>query len=615
MSEEERRQRESQCLVEFEPIGRRQTCAIGETVLDVARRAGIAITSLCGGAGVCGRCQVRVLEGEVSPATAREREVLGDDAVGRGERLACETRVLGDLWVHVAAESLSGAQRLELDGRETAVAPVPPVRAYSVRVPAPSLEDPRADATRLAMALVEQHGVGEATIDIAALRELPTSLRDQGWCGSAYVRRIGDSAEVVRFASQEGAPLGLAVDMGTTKIAAHLVDLSSARVLAIDGRMNPQIALGEDVMSRIAQAMSAPERARELQEMARDSVNGLASDLCQRVGRRAEDIAEVVVVGNTAMHHLFLGLPVAQLGTAPYVPVQCDALDVKARDLGLWFAPGAYVHVLPNIAGFVGADHVAMLLATRIDERPGVVLGLDIGTNTELVLKTRDRLITCSTASGPAFEGAHIRDGMRATSGAIERVRVKGSEVFWQTVDGAAPLGLCGSGVLDVVAELLATGVLNSRGRMGSHARVRDGQGGPEFVVVSAADTGHGRDIAITRRDIGAIQLAKGAIRAGIDLLMAEAGVTADDVDQVVLAGAFGTYLSVASVIAIGLLPRVPIDKVEQVGNAAAVGARLALVSLAERERAQRIAKMADYLELTAVPTFAEAFARAMTLG
>lgn len=601
--------------VDFEPLGRRGECAAGDTVLDAARRTGVTLAAICGGAGSCGRCRVRVQEGEVSPPTSAEAKALGADGLRQGMRLACQTRILGDVKVYVPPESLSATQRLQVEGQDVRVALRPPVEAYTVQVPPATLTDLRADAPRLRDALREQHGIADAAIDTDALRELPARLRGQGWEGTSHVRCAGGCREVVRFGPAGETPLGLAVDLGTTKIAAHLVDLASGRSLVAAGEMNPQIAFGEDVMARIAYAMGGEAQARGLQAAVVGCIDGLAARLCEEVGRSPDAIVEAVVVGNTAMHHLFLGLPVAQLGAAPYVPVESASVDVKARDLGLRIAAGAYVHLLPNVAGFVGADHVAMLLGARIPDMEGAVLGLDIGTNTELVLKTRDRLICCSTASGPAFEGAHIRDGMRASSGAIEWVSFRGGEVRWQTVDAAPPVGICGSGVLDAVAALRDAGVLTPAGRMQPNPRVRTGPDGPEFVLVDAGQTGHGRDIVLTRKDVGAIQLAKGAIRAGIELLMAEAGVKAEDLDRVILAGAFGTYLAVESVLAIGLLPPVAPEKVSQVGNAAAVGARLALISLRERERARQIAARMEYLELTILPQFSNAFAQAMLLG
>jgi uncharacterized 2Fe-2S/4Fe-4S cluster protein (DUF4445 family) len=320
------------------------------------------------------------------------------------------------------------------------------------------------------------------------------------------------------------------------------------------------------------------------------------------------------VVGNTAMHHLFLGLPVSQLGRAPYVPAVADALDVKARDLSLMFSPGAYVHLLPNIAGFVGADHVAMLLATGLWEEDRVMVGLDIGTNTEVALKTGDRLLTCSTASGPAFEGAHIRFGMRAATGAIERVRLVDSHVEYQTIGNAPPVGLCGSGILDAVAQLRLVGVLDERGKMTEHPRTRWGEKGQEFVLVEAAKSGVHQDITISRADVGEIQLAKGAMRAGMRILLQEADLTEADLDGVVVAGAFGTYIDVDSAVTIGMFPPLPLDRFQQVGNAAGMGARMTLLSTAWRAKALEIAHRAEYVELTNDTNFANEFARAMYL-
>jgi len=603
------------CWIDFEPLGLRSECASGETLLDAARRAGVALAAICGGTGSCGRCRVRVMAGDVSSPSETEIRKLGAEALAQGMRLACQTRVRGGVKVYVPADSLSTTQRLQVEGQAVQVTPNPPVVGCTVELPPAALTDLRADAVRLRDALRETCGFADVAVDFAALRPLADRLRGQGWRGVAHVRRAGGKAEVVRFGAPDERPLGLAVDLGTTKIAAHLVDLESGRSLAADGVMNPQIAFGEDVMARIGHAMQGEPQARELQQVVVRAIGDLAGALCRRVGRTPREVVEAVVVGNTAMHHLFLGLPVSQLGAAPYVPAESAALDVKARDVGLDIAEGAYVHLLPNVAGFVGADHVAMLLGTRIPDMDGIVLGLDIGTNTELVLKTPSRLISCSTASGPAFEGAHIRDGMRAASGAIEWVSLDDGQVHWQTVDNAPPVGICGSGVLDAVAALRRAGVLTAAGKMLDHPRVQKGADGPEFVLATPDESGHGRAVALSRKDVSAIQLAKGAIRAGIELLMAEAGVAVSDVDAVILAGAFGTYLSVDSILEIGLLPPVPAAKVQQVGNAAAVGARLALVSLDERERARAIAARADYLELTILPEFPDTFAKAMLLA
>jgi uncharacterized 2Fe-2S/4Fe-4S cluster protein (DUF4445 family) len=316
------------------------------------------------------------------------------------------------------------------------------------------------------------------------------------------------------------------------------------------------------------------------------------------------------------MHHLLLGLPVRQLGLAPYVAAESATLDLKARDVGLELAPGAYVHLLPNVAGFVGADHVAMLLATGLADRDGVVLALDIGTNTEVSLRAHGKHWACSTASGPAFEGAHIRFGMRAAPGAIERVSIREDKLYYQTVGDVPPTGLCGSGILDLVAQMRRANVIDARGafqRGSGHPRVRRSEQGIEFVVVTGAEN-KGNEITFDRKDISEIQLAKGAMRAGANILLRHAGVTEADIDELILAGAFGTYLNVQSGLDIGMFPSVERSKVKQVGNAAGAGARMALLSIAQRERAMRIAEQIEYVELTSERDFESEFAHALTL-
>ncbi len=602
-------------VVNFEPLGRRVRVAPGTTLLDAARQAGVGLNAVCGGAGTCGTCCVRVVAGEVSPPTEAER-----DAVADGLRLACQTRVLSDVRVDVPPASITAPQRAQIEGRETfgfaqdkrQVELDPAVRGFDVTLAPPSLADLRADATRLRDALYEQHGVAAGRFDHAALRRLPVLLRENEWC----VRIVIREDNIVAVAPPGTSPLGLAVDVGTTKLAAYLVNLESGETLAAAGAMNPQIAYGEDVMARIAYAMEGESRARELEHVLVGGLNDLARELCVQAGRESGEIVEAVLVGNTCMHHLALGLPVAQLGLAPYVPVLTDSYDLEARDLGLRLAFGASVHLLPNIAGFVGADHVAMLLATRLHEAGEITVGLDIGTNTEISLAVEGRLLSCSCASGPAFEGAHIRDGMRAAPGAIERVRLVGERVEYQTIDGAPPVGICGSGVLDSVAGLRRIGVLRANGAMaqGSHPRVRGQGGGIEFLLVPAGERGAPRDVVVTRKDVNEIQLAKAAIRAGIEVLLGEAGLEAEQIERVVVAGAFGTYLDVDSALIVGMFPPLGRERFIQVGNAAGMGAKLALLSRRCRETAEEIARRVEYVELTTHPRFVEAYMAALML-
>lgn len=603
-------------IVDFQPLGRRAEVARGRTLLEAARSAGVGLNAVCGGAGVCGTCRVRIMVGRVSSPNKAEENFLDADEFEEGYRLACQVEVRGDVSVDVPPESITAPQRAQIEGRERAVAVDSAVRSFDVQPVPPSLHDLRSDQERLRKALREEHDITDLPFDSLVLAQIPPTLRENEWQIRLFVRDGLYSRSVVGAASVGTHPLGLAVDIGTTKVAVYLVDLETGETLGASGEMNPQIAFGEDVMARIAYAMEGEGRLGELQEAIVAGLQDRVHELCESSGRSRADIMEAVLVGNTCMHHLVTGLPVDQLGVAPYVAAVSEPWDVRARDLGLRLGPGAYVHLLPNIAGFVGADHVSMVMASGIHEADQVTLGLDIGTNTEVSLAANGRLLSCSTASGPAFEGAHIRDGMRAAPGAIEWVKMVDSEVQHQTIDGASPVGICGSGILDSVAELRRVGVLEANGSMkrDSHPRVQETGDRPEFVLVRAGENEAPKDIIINRRDVSEVQLAKGAIRAGVEVLLDEAGITAGEVERVVVAGAFGTYLDVASARAIGMFPPLPLDRFDQVGNAAGIGAKLALLSRGCRRVAEEIAERVEYVELTTDARFSDAYMNAMGL-
>ncbi len=597
--------------VELEPIGRRAAVPVGATILDAAGSVGVGLVSACGGHGTCGLCRVRVVRGDVGPPSALERERLTAAELAGGLRLACQASVRGDVRIDIPAESLITAQRLQLEGEETAVELDPPVIALDVTVAPPALDDLRADAARLLDALAPHR----PPIGLPVLAQLPERLRATGWSARvALARDRGEITAIVGIGAPATRLLGLAIDLGTTKLAAYLVDLETGRTLVRAGAINPQIAHGEDVLSRIAYANHGAAERRALQDVLIEELNRLVGDLCREAGSERDAVVDCVVVGNTAMHHLFAGLPVRQLGQAPYVAAVSGALELRACEVGLRFAPGATLYTPPLIAGYVGADHVAMLLATGTSQADDTVLALDIGTNTEISLAHRGRLWSCSTASGPAFEGAHISNGMRAGPGAIERVHYRGGGFDVQTVDGRPPVGVCGSGILDAVAQGLEAGIVNRRGGLvGSHPLVQRDNGSAACVLVPAARTGHHHDILFTREDVGEIQLAKGAIRAGTELLLEAAGVAVSDLDEVVVAGAFGTYLDVRSAIRVGLLPALSPARFRQVGNAAGAGARRLLLSGAERRAAAELPGRVQYLELTTHPEFGDHFAEAVT--
>jgi len=551
------------------------------------------------------------LEGKFSEPTASEQEHLTQDELGRGCRLACQAYPSEDCKVHVPPESLTAPQRTQVEGLEVAVEPDPAVVAYPVELSAPCLSDLRADGDRLFEALAQERNVSCRKIDVEALRGLSPRLRSWGW----KLRASARDDEIVAVGPPERPQLGLAVDLGTTKIAAYLVDLEDGRTLASHGVMNPQIAYGEDLISRLSRAMESQEEAGRLQQLVVEGLNRMAAELCQVTEGDPEQIVEAVIVGNTAMHHLLLRLAVDQLAMAPYVPAISAPHDVKARDLGLRLAPGAYVHFLPNIAGYVGSDHVAMMLAMGLSNAQGVTLALDIGTNTEVCLVSKGELCSVSCASGPAFEGAHIKHGMRAANGAIERLRLEGGKVEYQTIGGAAPTGLCGSGILDAVAQLHLAGVLNRGGRMDLQAGVRVEEDQREFVLVPGEKGSDRPAVTITQKDVRQVQLAKGAIRTGIQILLDSKGLSEGDIDEVIIAGAFGTYIDVGSAITIGMLPALPTDHFRQVGNAAGRGATLALVSRAKRREAHATARKVGYIELASSPDFMNIFTQSMYLG
>lgn len=599
--------------VEFQPIGKRVTVADGQTLLDAARQAGITLTSICGGEGNCGQCRVEVREGQVSPPDFSEKFALTDEELAAGERLACCTIPLGDVKLHVPQTSLLTHSRLQTESTISDVAVDPIIVAYDVEVSPPTLEDLLSDAERVAAALPRPADAPPLFTEPAVACQLSPDARAMEWRMAVYVR--GD--EIVGIGPYGAPPLGMAVDLGTTKVAAFLMDLQTGEQLASAGTLNPQIGYGEDVISRLNYVKRNADGAQVLGDAVHTTLNELLGELVHKAGAERRQVADLCIVGNTAMSHLLLGLPTAQLAVAPYVAANNAAQDVKARDLGLEAAPGAYVHVLPGIGGFVGADHVAMVLASNMDRTDHVTLGVDIGTNTEIALARpgTGALSSASCASGPAFEGAHISDGMRAASGAIEAVHLMETGIDLKTIDNAAPIGMCGSGIIDAVAELRRWGLINERGRFEKeNPRAREGRAGYELLLAPAQRSGSGRDVVISQKDVNEIQLAKGAIRAGLDALLEATGTAPEDVKEVIIAGAFGSFLNIDSALDIGLLPDYPNAAYRQVGNAAAVGARWALISRAERERARRIAHSTDYVELTTYPGFSRLFAYGMLL-
>jgi uncharacterized 2Fe-2S/4Fe-4S cluster protein (DUF4445 family) len=597
--------------INFEPTGKSGRCKSNQSLLDYAHQIGMGIVNICGGRGRCNSCKVQILEGAVSEPTASELKTFSPQEIRKGWRLACQTYPEGNVKLLVPPESMTTMQRLQVEGFEIAVTPDSTVRSYNVCLPAPSLSDLQADVERIFQGLKNQR-IYCNNIDIEVLKNTSNLLRSRDWKVKVFVR----GSEVVAIGPQSNRQLGLAVDLGSTKIAAYLIDLESGATLTARGVMNPQFAYGEDIVTRLSLVLEKKGGGKLMQKLVIDELNRLLVALGTEVNAKPDDVVEAVIVGNTAMHHLLLKLPVSQLAYAPYIPVVKAALDIKARDLGLDIAPGAYVHILPNIAGFVGADHVAMLLSTKpIWQKEDLALAIDIGTNSEISLISNDEISTLSCASGPAFEGAEIENGMRASNGAIERLRISNDTVDYLTIDEAEPVGICGSGILDAIAQLRLAGVVDKSGRMlNNHPRVRDNKGQREFAIVTEEERNGLPAITITQSDVRAIQLAKGAIRSGIQVLLATQNRSPEEIKKVVIAGAFGSYIDVSSAINIGMLPSLPLNRFEQVGNAAGTGAKLALVSRSKVAEAQQIASEVHYTELAAVPDYAKFLIEAAAL-
>jgi uncharacterized 2Fe-2S/4Fe-4S cluster protein (DUF4445 family) len=559
--------------VRFANLDREAACRPGETVFQAARHAGIRIVGACGGRGACGTCLVRVVSGEYETR---------EDARADGWLRACKLVPLGPCTVELAPRSAAPIVRTEVGARAAHIVLDPTVRVHDLALTPPTLDDPQADADRLLQALSRE---GISALDFALVRHIPGLLRKHGW----RVRAVSRATEVVAVSPPAARVLGLAVDLGTTNAAGFLVDLQTGERLGTLGIENPQSSFGADVVSRVNHAIRASGGAAELQAAAVVGIGELARDLCEAAGAAVEEIVEVAVCGNTAMHHLLAGLPVAQLGRAPFVPAVTFSLEIKSRDLGL---PGAVAYLLPNIGGFVGGDHVAALLATEEEWRGRTALVIDIGTNTEVSLIDPQGIATVSCPSGPALEGGHISCGMRAAEGAIERVYAREGRLEVKAIGEVPPVGVCGSGVVDAIAAFRALDLIDRGGRIAGGAR--------EIALAPG--------VAFTQADVRAVQLAKAAIRAGIDLLLEKNNVP--DIERVFIAGAFGEYLGIEAAVAIGLLPPLPLERIEQVGNAAGAGVAMALASSTSRARAADLAACCRYLELGTLPQFQKTFVR-----
>lgn len=617
------------CTVTFQPSGRRGPAALGQDLLSVARGLGVEIESQCGGKGTCLKCRVRIESAadSVSAPAEAESRALSAEAIAAGMRLACQTRVAGNARVFVPEESRRTQQVVRKEAGARTVPLDPAIKRYHLALEAPTMQDPVADAERLLAALERQHGLVGLKFDLEVLQTLPGVARHAKWDLTVIVWR-DESVVEVRPAGDLRRALGLALDVGTTTIAVYLTDLADGEILATESAMNPQVAFGDDVISRLYHVVHDPEGLGRLHEAVVAEVNSLATKAVERNGAALTDILDVVMVGNTAMHHLFLGLDTSSLGLAPFAPAVQGAVDTKASALGLTFHPGCRLHALPVEAGFVGADNVGVLIAEAPYDQDEVLLIIDIGTNGELVLGNRRRMLSTSCATGPALEGSHIEFGMRAAPGAIERIRIEPGTLDvrfkvvglegWHTSYPAGEVGargICGSGIIEAAAEMLKAGVILPNGNLDpelSHERVVLENGRPrKFVIAWPEETAINRSITVSLRDIRAIQLAKAALRAGAEILLRTYGVELPD--RVILAGAFGTYIDKHHALAIGMLPDCEPEAVTSVGNAAGDGARFALLNLGKRREAAWVADKVEFVELATHPDFQREYVKAMS--
>jgi len=632
--------------VGFLPDGRSGEVERGTTLRDAARALGLGIESICGGRGTCARCRVRVMEGafdaqgivssgaSVTGPSGAEMRARERGRLGAGERFSCQARVEADVVAYVPEECRVGRAIVRKEAGQREIELAPAIRKCSVALGPSRMTAPDAggDAhwATLREALAEGFDLVCERIDPDALAALPAALREgEGEITATLWRGAAQGYEVIRIEPHySDAIFGVAADLGTTTLAAFLCDLTSGEVVASASALNPQISYGEDIMNRIASS-KGPEKLAHMQRLLVDGLSELVRDLVLQADIETEDVAEAVVVANTVIHHIFLGLDTHSLGVVPFAPVISDSVDCKARDLGLAILPAGNVHTLPIEAGFVGADNVAVLIAEAPHTRDELQLIIDIGTNGEIFLGNRDRMLCASCPTGPALEGANIRYGMRAAAGAIDRIRIDPDTLGlrfsvigdprWsdkRPAEEIGALGLCGSAGIEAVAELLRVGLVEASGRFSRDIeceRLRASAEGPrEFVIAWAHETAIGEDISFTQADIRAIQLAKSALYAGAELLLRRLGV--ERPDRVVLAGAFGSVIDLQRALEIGLFPDCGVENLSAVGNASGDGARIALLDRHKREEASRLAREVEYVELSTEPGFNDCFVEATHL-
>ncbi len=636
-------------LVIFTPSGKRGRFPRGTPVLAAARQLGVDLDSVCGGRGICSKCQVTPGYGSFS----KHGVTVHDDALSEwnsvearydekrglppGRRLGCQATVQGDVVIDVPPESQVHKQVVRKRAEAREIVLDPSTKLFYVEVAEPDMHDPSGDLERLREALRVQWELEHVTADLHILQSMQPILRKGNWKVTVAVH-LGDHENAPRIMCiwpgyYDGTVYGLAVDLGSTTIAAHLCDLRTGEVLASSGVMNPQIRFGEDLMSRVSYSMMNPSGAQEMTRSVRDGMNGLFRQIAEEAGVDRNLIVDVVFVCNPVMHHLFLGIDPFELGQAPFALATSNALRLRSDDLDLEIHPSARVYFLPCIAGHVGADAAAVALSEAPDKSDDLVLVVDVGTNAEILLGNREKVLACSSPTGPAFEGAQISSGQRAAPGAIERVEIdpdtkvarfkvigcdlwSDDPAFAEAVAATGITGICGSGIIEMVAEMRMHGIVDASGLIGSAAQTgaanvfEDGRTHSYLIHDGTADGGP--RITVTNRDIREIQMAKAALYSGARLLMDKFGV--DKVDRVVLAGAFGAHISAKHAMVLGMIPDAPLEKVTSAGNAAGTGARIALLNTGARAEIEAVVRAIHKVETAIEPRFQEHFVNASAM-
>jgi uncharacterized 2Fe-2S/4Fe-4S cluster protein (DUF4445 family) len=623
---------EDNCRVLFLPDNRYVVVSRGDNLLRAAMDADVHINASCGGAGSCGKCRVVIEEGEV------EREPnakLAESEIARGYALACQTRVLSDLKVTVPLESRIGDKKIferaeptpahgyllaaaDWEERLPAWELDPPTRKVHLVLSEPTLDDNTSDAERVKRGLAVEAGLRDVVVDYPVLQRLPNMIRQSDWDITVTVLDSGDEMRAVRIEQGDTTERqsAIAIDVGTTTISAELIDLRTGEVSARASDYNAQVAFGEDVITRIIYATRGTGLAK-LQSVVVGTIWNLIKNLVEQAGIEYCNITHVVVAGNTTMMHLLLGLNPKYIREEPYIPSGTLFPWIKCSDIGLRIAAGIYLYAIPCVASYVGGDIVAGMLASGIFNTDKMTLYIDIGTNGEMVLGNREWMLSCSCSAGPAFEGGGVKHGMRATGGAIEQVRIDkvGYEPMIITVGNRKPIGICGSGLIDLLSEMFLTGIMNEKGKINTDLpsdRVREREGGAEYVLVWAGDSATRRDIVVTDVDIDNLMRAKAAVYAGIEILLSSMGMDVSMIDELLIAGAFGRYLEVDKAVTIGLLPDIGYEKMKFVGNGSLLGAHLAALSKDMMDKVNDIARQMTYLELSMNPGFMDHYMSAL---